>query len=60
MLLNRAVRWTVSGLAYENDPRQVERRLSEAERAGEKANGSATQGVKALAPQVADEQQLPP
>ena len=60
MVLNRAVRWTVAGLEYENDQRQVERLLSEAEIAGEKVNGSAAPGGKVLAPQVAYEQELPP
>ena len=50
----------MAGLEYEADPRQVEVLLTEVELVGEKVDGSATPGVKALAQQVFDEQELPP
>ena len=48
-VLNRVVRWTSEGLEYEDDPRQVEKLLSEVELSGENVNGSATPGVTPLA-----------
>ena len=46
-VLNRIVRWTSKEIAYEADPRQVDKLLDEIELEG--ANGAATPGQKVLA-----------
>ena len=56
-ILNRIVRWTPTGLEYEADPRQCEKLLEEFE-LDEKCNTAATPGIKPLAQQYEDEQNL--
>ena len=46
-MLNRAIRWTETGLEYEADPRQAER-LLEGLGLDEKCNRTATPGLRAL------------
>ena len=56
-VLNRIVRWTSKGIAYEADPRQVEKLRQEIELEG--SNGAATPGQKMLAHQIEMETELP-
>ena len=51
------IRWTATGIEYEADPRQVERMLEENRLEG--ANSVATPGIKLLATQIADDNELP-
>ena len=57
IILNRVIRWTATGIEYEADPRQVERMLEENSLEG--ANSVATPGIKLLATQIADDNELP-
>ena len=56
-ILNRAIRWTEEGLEYEADPRQAERLLEETGLEG--ANATATPGVKFMAAQYENDEELP-
>ena len=57
IILNRVIRWTSSGVEYEADPRQAERLLEECGLEG--ANSVATPGVKLLAAQHENDEELP-
>ena len=58
LVLNRAIRWTETGLEYEADPRQAER-LLEGLGLDEKCNKTATPGLRALVEQLVEDKPLP-
>jgi len=58
LVLNRAVRWTASGIEYEADPRQCEKLVRECGLEG--ANSTATPGLVPTAEQVAADEALEP
>ena len=58
-ILNRVLRVTKHGLAYEADPRQVERLPEELDLEGDGVKGVVTPGVKTSAGQVEKEEPLP-
>ena len=58
LVLNRAIRWTETGLEYEADPRQAERLLEGLGLAGD-CKSTATPGLKALVEQLAEDVALP-
>ena len=58
LVLNRAIRWTESGLEYEADPRQAER-LLEGLGLDDKCNSTATPGLRALVEQLVDDKAVP-
>mgnify|MGYP000400045265 CR=1 FL=1 len=58
LVLNRAIRWTETGLEYEADPRQAER-LLEGLGIDEKCNKTATPGLRALVEQLVEDKPLP-
>ena len=57
-VLNRIIRWTLRGIKYEADPRQVEKLLHGIELEG--ASGAVTPGQKILAHRAEAEVELPP
>jgi hypothetical protein len=58
LVLNRAIRWTESGLEYEADPRQAER-LLEGLGLDEDCKSTATPGIKPLVDQLVEDTSLP-
>ena len=57
IILNRVIRWTDEGVEYEADPRSAERLLEATGMEG--ANGVGTPGVKVLAAQHEEDEELP-
>ena len=55
-MLNRAIRWTETGLEYEADPRQAEKLIHECGMEG--SNSVSTPGLKETAAQVAEDTPL--
>ena len=55
-VFNRSIQWTLKGIWYEADPRQVEKLVAEIELEG--ANGAATPGQKIFSHQVETEEEL--
>ena len=59
LVLNRAIRWTETGLEYEADPRQAERLLEGLTLSGADCKSVATPGIKPLVEQLVDDVVLP-